>query len=153
MEGLVEGEAVFQWLLSPVDVETYYDAIHEDAPLLISRPNNRSYFDGLLSKDGAACGVRPDAVPSTLFVRNGSEGLPFATAPSSHFQHPPHTLTHTPAEVDALLRRPGGLQYQRNVDVTAYSATGGERTNRNYNADSEPELVDSAGATFPAAVV
>ena len=53
--------------------------------------------------------------------------------------------------MDALLRRPGGLQYQRNVDVTAYSATGGERTNRNYNADSEPaEMADGAGAAAAA---
>ena len=37
---------------SPVDVETFYEAVHEDAPLLVSRPNNRQYFGGLFSKDG-----------------------------------------------------------------------------------------------------
>lgn len=41
-------------LCSPVDVETFYDAVHEDAPLLVTRPNNRQYFGGLFSKDGEA---------------------------------------------------------------------------------------------------
>lgn len=36
-----------------MDVETFYDAIHEDEPLLVTRPNNRTYFSGLFSKQGA----------------------------------------------------------------------------------------------------
>ncbi|PRW56353.1 cupin 4 isoform A [Chlorella sorokiniana] len=50
-EDLEDGEAVFQWLISPVDAETFYEAVHEDAPLLVTRPNSRSYFGGLFSKD------------------------------------------------------------------------------------------------------
>jgi hypothetical protein len=49
---LEDGESLFQWLMSPVDVETFYDAIHEDEPLLVTRPNNRAYFEGLFSKTG-----------------------------------------------------------------------------------------------------
>ena len=39
-----------------MDVETFYDAIHDDAPLLVARPNNRAYFGGLFSKDGGFAG-------------------------------------------------------------------------------------------------
>ncbi|KAL4421692.1 hypothetical protein ABPG77_010636 [Micractinium sp. CCAP 211/92] len=46
-----DGEGMLQWLISPVDTETFYEAIHEDAPLLIERKENRAYFDGLFSKD------------------------------------------------------------------------------------------------------
>jgi len=28
-EEIEDGEALFQWMISPVDVETFYDAVHE----------------------------------------------------------------------------------------------------------------------------
>lgn len=108
VEGLEDGEDVFQWLISPVSTETFYEAIHggagwrggacvcenvgsegvsqectgrneaaspaacsslafrpssfaasrgaDDEPLLITRPNNRAYFGGLFSKEGARNG-------------------------------------------------------------------------------------------------
>jgi hypothetical protein len=51
-EEIADGEALFQWLVSPVDVETFEEAIEEQQPLLVSRPSNRHYFGGLLSKAG-----------------------------------------------------------------------------------------------------
>lgn len=60
-----------------MDVETFYDAVHDDAPLLVARPNNRAYFGGLFSKDGAreseytaalrrrSAAIRASAAPET----------------------------------------------------------------------------------------
>lgn len=39
-------------LISPVDTATFWEGVHEDAPLLVARPANRAYFEGLFSKDG-----------------------------------------------------------------------------------------------------
>ncbi|PSC72885.1 cupin 4 [Micractinium conductrix] len=50
-EEIEEGEALFQWLISPVEVDTFYETIQDEVPLLVSRPNNRSYFQGFFSKD------------------------------------------------------------------------------------------------------
>ena len=58
-EQIADGEGLFQWLISPVDVETFDEAIEELQPLLVSRPHNRQYFKGLFSKAGKApCGCK-----------------------------------------------------------------------------------------------
>ncbi|KAL4857945.1 putative anion transporter 6 [Chlorella vulgaris] len=50
VERSTPGEAEFQWMLLPVETETFFEAIQDEEPLLISRPNNRTYFDGLFSR-------------------------------------------------------------------------------------------------------
>ena len=75
---LEDGESLFQWLMSPVDVETFYDAIHEDEPLLVTRPNNRTYFDGLFSKAGERRRLHACCVPRVCSARPVSvEGAGF----------------------------------------------------------------------------
>lgn len=48
--GIVGGEALFQWLVAPVDLETFQEAIWEQEPLLVRRTLNRGYYGGLFSK-------------------------------------------------------------------------------------------------------
>jgi hypothetical protein len=48
-------------MLLPVETETFFEAIQDEEPLLISRPNNRTYFDGLFSRAGVACSLAATA--------------------------------------------------------------------------------------------
>lgn len=140
-----------QWLISPVDVETFYEAIHDDEPLLVTRPTNRAYFEGLFSKQGAlrVCVYVPSAMSLRCCVLNPGSSVGRG---SKHFglcacclmarfiepgvNHGVSCWLH--AEIDKLLRG-GSLQYLFNVDVTSFSAGGSKRQDFNYNGDAAPE--------------
>lgn len=129
-----------------MDVETFYEAVHEDAPLLVTRPNNREYFGGLFSKAGEqGCGCfsrlkpkRPQpAGAGAACTRGGAAALRLAS-PAIRFADCTRPTCFGPAEIDKLLRDTG-LQYQFNVDVTSFSASDRKRLTLNYNGEEAPE--------------
>uniref|UniRef100_A0A7S2R987 Bifunctional lysine-specific demethylase and histidyl-hydroxylase n=1 Tax=Mucochytrium quahogii TaxID=96639 RepID=A0A7S2R987_9STRA len=44
------GKEVLAWMIAPTSVETFFQDNYEDKPLYISRPDQRNYYEGLLSK-------------------------------------------------------------------------------------------------------
>ena len=49
-EGIASGEELLGWLIGPVDMDTFLEAILEQGPLRVSRPHNPGYYNGLFSK-------------------------------------------------------------------------------------------------------
>ena len=43
-------DALFQWLVSPVDADTFLGAVFQRQPAVVARPHNRQYYAGLLTK-------------------------------------------------------------------------------------------------------
>lgn len=61
-------------MLLPVETETFFEAIQDEEPLLISRPNNRAYFDGLFSRAGVQPGSRCLSACDALLLLAGWGG-------------------------------------------------------------------------------
>lgn len=55
-EELADGGSLFQWLISPVDADSFEEEVEERQPLMVARPANRGYYGGLFSKAGAWAG-------------------------------------------------------------------------------------------------
>ncbi|KAK9810193.1 hypothetical protein WJX72_006485 [[Myrmecia] bisecta] len=45
------GEAMLEWLFAPCSLDSLFEAVWEQVPLLINRPANRQYYDGWFSKN------------------------------------------------------------------------------------------------------
>lgn len=43
-------EELMQWLVGPVELSSFFESVLEQQPAVISRPNNRDYYAGLLSR-------------------------------------------------------------------------------------------------------
>lgn len=50
-ETIEDPEQLMEWLISPVDLPTFFESVFEQQPALITRPNNRDYYKGLLSRE------------------------------------------------------------------------------------------------------
>ena len=50
-DSIEDPEQLMEWLISPLQLSSFFEAVFEQQPALVSRPNNRDYYKGLLSRD------------------------------------------------------------------------------------------------------
>jgi len=67
-ETIEDPEQLMEWLISPVNLPTFFEAVFEQQPALITRPNNRDYYKGLLSREEIDVLLRKEALKYQINV-------------------------------------------------------------------------------------
>jgi hypothetical protein len=70
------GAATLQWLISPVEVKSFEEAVEEEAPLLVQRPHLGEYYSGIFGSDGEQTAVAAGAAGAGAAGRGWRRPLP-----------------------------------------------------------------------------